>query len=189
MAKAQALPVKNLNVHIKILTQPVNITVANMMQNMNTLFSEANIVVTHTTQNPGQLDLTPDDFAFLNELDVGECDVIPSEEQQDLSRHRGNVPATVVVVFICDTVLGTVAGRPAGLDGCSTHLPGAPMVVIRKLASPYSLAHEIGHILGLIHTNERFRRRLMNPSPRLISPKVKLRPSEITDMRNSPLLT
>ena len=189
MATAQALTVKNLNVHIGILTQPVSLTVADMMQNMNTLFSEANIVVTHTTQNPRQLGLTQDDLEFLNELDVGECAGIPSQEQLDLSRLRGNLPAADVLVFICDTVLGTFGGNPGIFDGCSLHISGAPMAVVRKLASPYSLAHEIGHLLGLSHTNVRFRRRLMNPRPQLILPDVHLKPSEITKMRNSPLLS
>ena len=50
---------------------------------MNTLFAEANIVVQRTQLETQGNGFNVRRLAFLNELDVGECDGIPSEEQHN----------------------------------------------------------------------------------------------------------
>lgn len=184
MAKKQDDQIKQLNLHIKILTRPDN-TVREMLDAMTTVYSQANIVVNlETTQ---QLDVNQNELEFLNEIDVGDCDLVPSDEQIELSRFRDNADNTDVVVYICEVVINI----HGAIDGCSTHPPGSPMAVISSHASIYTMAHEIGHLLGLKHAPEQFKHRLMNPAPPQIPappPPVKLTRFEINKMRISPLL-
>ena len=47
--------------------------------------------------------------------------------------------------------------------GCAAHLPGMPGVVIASAAPGWTLAHEIGHVLGLSHILDN-KRHLMFPN-------------------------
>ena len=71
-------------------------------------------------------------------------------------------------------------------NGCTAHAPGVPACVVARGASQWTLAHEIGHVLGLRHVNNNDRlmtgngtRNITNPPPDLIS-------SEISTMNSSP---
>ena len=183
MAKSQNVPMKTLTLHIKILVSPVGITIRQMMTAMNNLFSQANIFVNLISRE--ELELSDNKSEFFNELDVGSCNVRPTDEQRDLARIRDNIDGAVVVVYICNILIG----ESTIYDGCSTHPAGVPMAVIRRLASPFTLAHEIGHLLGLKHCSERHRDNIMHPDPPLIVPGVWLRDHQIDEMRQSPLLT
>jgi len=164
MANGEHQQTLHLNLHIKILTPPSpppdGNTIANMMAAMNETFSRANVTVNLVTTD--EMDLTRDEFEFFNSLFVGECNVAPSDE--------------------------TVMNDLGALDGCSTHPQGIPMAVIRSSCALYTLAHEIGHLLGLDHSPDQLTHRLMNPAPANIDAPAKLIKSEIKKMRQSGLL-
>jgi|RhiMethySRZTD1v2_1073278.scaffolds.fasta_scaffold07006_3 Predicted Zn-dependent proteases len=186
MANGEHQQTLHLNLHIKILTPPSpppdGNTIANMMAAMNETFSRANVTVNLVTTD--EMDLTRDEFEFFNSLFVGECNVAPSDEQIELSAFRANAAITDVVVYICETVMNDLGA----LDGCSTHPQGIPMAVIRSSCALYTLAHEIGHLLGLDHSPDQLTHRLMNPAPANIDAPAKLIKSEIKKMRQSGLL-
>ena len=55
--------------------------------------------------------------------------------------------ATEIVVFF---ILGNT-GSAGSLNGCATYPPGQPGAVVTQTASQWTLAHEVGHVLGLQH--------------------------------------
>jgi hypothetical protein len=73
------------------------------------------------------------------------------------------------------------------LNGCASHPPGQPGVVITSGASQWTMAHEIGHVLLLTHVSDMDRLMtgagtfgITNPPPDLIA-------SEIATMNSSSL--
>jgi len=72
-----------------------------------------------------------------------------------LSEFRNGVPGKEVVVYICRHLTNANSG-------CATHPETRPMAVITATAPLYTLAHEIGHLLGLEHPKTKSPERLMN---------------------------
>jgi hypothetical protein len=81
----------------------------------------------------------------LEDLDVGRCAYWKvTAEQQELFTHRVGVgPTDICVYFVRTTILAT--------NGCAGHLQGTPSAVVSQSAPLWTLAHEVGHILGLDH--------------------------------------
>jgi hypothetical protein len=82
-------------------------------------------------------------------LFVGRCEAAQlTEAMRGLFAHRrGARPADIVAYFVDSTV------PPS--DGCAAHPHDAPGLVVVRGACKWTLAHELGHVLGLVHTNER----------------------------------
>ena len=172
---------KKLKVHIKIIGRQ-NAPIDNIIAATNEIFAQAKIVVQFKPIE--QLNLSQDDLEFFEPMDVGDCEGAPSDDQIQISEHRNNAGVKDVVVYIC----GTLVGRRA-IGGCSTHPPGAPMVVMASGAPNSMLAHEIGHLLKLEHCGDDVFERLMNSAVFGIPPPLTLTDSEIREMRRSSLLT
>lgn len=88
------------------------------------------------------------DVANYYVVDVGECKGTPTDEQKSLfSKHRFGAASNEVVIY---NALGT---NPAQ-NGCATHPSGQPGAVVAAPASPWTMAHELGHVCGLKHVND-----------------------------------
>lgn len=77
----------------------------------------------------------------------------------------------MVVYFVRSTV--------PPFNGCATHPAGRPGAVVASIASPWTLAHEVGHVLGLRHVNDNNRlmtgggtSNITNLPPDLVAPEV-----------------
>lgn len=178
---------KKLRIHVRRLTDPQKpLTVKKMLQAMQQVYDAARIHVELETNE------TLTHLPELNDLDIGglggthgpAC-VNVTGEQKQLAGFRKNVPNGEIVIYICRSLTNTNAG-------CAAHPDGEPMAAISAVhADAYTMAHEIGHLLGLKHTTVQGKNRLMtdmgtgtltsNPPPVLTS-------SEIKEMRKSPLL-
>jgi hypothetical protein len=80
----------------------------------------------------------------LTDVDVGGCNGAPTSEQTQLFQNRNNVAGNdLVIYFVRSTV--------PPLNGCATHPAGRPGAVVVRTASQWTLAHEVGHVLGLSH--------------------------------------
>lgn len=136
-------PGRGVRVHVKILEAPT-IPVDDMMWNMRELFGPLGIAVELASTE--SLDLPT-----LTDLDVGACDGATTDQTQ-LFANRNNAGATDLVVYFCRSVSNVATGD--SFNGCASFPAGSPGVVVASYASPWTLAHEIGHALGLAHVDD-----------------------------------
>lgn len=137
-------PSDGIRVHVKILDAPT-ISVDDMMWNTREVFGPLGIAVelgsTETLNLP-----------TLTDLDVGTCDGTATTEQTQLFTNRNNAGANDLVIYFCRSVSNAATGNT--LNGCATFPAGSPGAVVASYASPWTLAHEIGHVLGLDHVDD-----------------------------------
>ncbi len=180
-----------VRLHFKILWTP-NITVANMLASMRQVYEPAGIrVELITTENLN--------LPALIDLNVGSCPrgatTATTAGQNQLFGNRNNAGANDIVVYFVRSVLGT----GGTLNGCSAHPPGSPGAVVAQGATTWTMAHEVGHVLGLSHVDDppppnpsappalldrlmtgRGTGNITNPPPDLVA-------NEVTTMRDSGL--
>lgn len=167
-----------IGVHVKVLTDPT-ISIDTMFTSMRKVYETAGIRVNRLTTQT--LDL-PD----LDDCDVGRCTLgSTTQEQDDLFGHRDDVGAGEIVVYFVRSLVPV-------MNGCASHPAGRPGAVVASIASEWTMGHEIGHVLGLLHCDSSgscLLDRLMtgcgtanitNPPPDLIL-------SEVDTMRGSSL--
>lgn len=138
--------------HIKVLTNP-EIPIETMLNRMREVYSTAGIrVVVATREDLTTAVLGDDNFTTLNDLDVGQCQGETTDEQNQIFQNQNNVSEgqrnNEIVVYFVRSVRKTDGGE---LNGCATFPSGKPGAVISFIASPWTLAHEVGHVLGLSH--------------------------------------
>lgn len=139
-----------ITLHIKILTEPV-VPLAQMLSSMRQVYQTAGIAVMVATRQI--LDVAA--LAALNDLDAGGCctGCPTSAEQTALYQHNDNVALNDLVAYFVQTVTQTTPTVQI-LNGCTTVASAA--AAISQGASRWTLAHEMGHALGLSHiTGER----------------------------------
>ncbi|MEP6729436.1 MAG: hypothetical protein ABJE10_02305, partial [bacterium] len=131
-----------IRLHIKVWTTPT-LPIPTMLTNMQDIYGIAGIgVVLGSLENF----VRPSFFVAFNDLDVvANC---PSGqvtfEQTQMFNNRDNVGEfDVVAHFVRSTI--------PSLNGCASHPADVVGVALTKTASPWTLAHEVGHAMGLQH--------------------------------------
>jgi hypothetical protein len=131
--------------HIKVLFDP-DIEIETMLNHMREVYSTAGIRVEVVSRE----NLTGSNFTNLLDLDVQDAQGNiclmgrTSSEQNQLFMNRNKVGDNEIVVYF-------VRSTNPPFNGCASHPDGIPGAVIARIASQWTLAHEVGHVLGLPH--------------------------------------
>ena len=122
------------------------------------------------------------DLPHLIDLEIGACvRGVITDEQRELFSHRNNVNDNDVSVYF-------VRSTNPPSNGCAAHRDGAPSAVVSQLASRWTLAHEVGHVLKLNHTNNNDRLMTSNGTFNITNPPPDLNSPEVIRMRSSSLI-
>jgi len=133
-----------VRVHFKSLQAPT-VPVSTMLLSMRAVYATADIGVIVGSQEA----LSGPNFTLLVDLDVGPCQRgTTSAEQNQLFQNRNNAGANDIVVYFTRSVL---QNNTTTLNGCASFPAGRPGVAVAQVASRWTMAHEVGHALGLNH--------------------------------------
>jgi hypothetical protein len=158
-----------VRLHTKVLTTPTGTAIETMLHNMRDVYAAGRIDVEWVSHENLNL---PD----LLDVDVGDCLIgqDPTDDQIALYANRNHVGANeIAVYFVRNTIPIT--------NGCAAHPFSQPGAIVSSIASQWTLAHEIGHVLALQHaTGAANTDRLMfsqtsaitNPPPDLIASEI-----------------
>lgn len=160
-----------VRLHFKLVAQPdlgVDALVASTAQ----VFAQVGIKVEHASTET--LDLGEE----FEVVEVGSC-IEPTDEQRALFQHRKNVGPRDVVVYVVESL------DPI-LLGCASHPPDRPGVIVAQFADEWTVAHEVGHVLGLNHVSDSNRLMTDNGTIRITNPPPDLVALEASAMLESP---
>jgi hypothetical protein len=131
---------------------------------------------------------------LLSDLDVGvgrtaaspapqPCDSTLTAEQTLLYAHRDGMADTDVAIYLVRSIVPTN-------NGCAAHPEHQPGAAVADIASQWTLAHEVGHVLGLVHVDTnapcRLTRLMTGCGTGLIGGVPTISRFEIDVMRSSP---
>jgi hypothetical protein len=160
-----------VRLHIKILTSP-NVSIANMVASMQQVYERIGIRV-HRVSSENL------NIPALNDLDIGGCTAgSVTSEQTQLFANRNGVGFNDVVVYL---VRSTVPPS----NGCASHPNGRPGAAVAQGATVWTMAHEVVHVLGLVHVNDNNRLMTGNGTAKITNPPPDLIPQEVNTMRAS----
>jgi hypothetical protein len=137
-----------------------------MVQSMQQVYASVGIdVVVASVENLN--------LPLLNDLDVGPCTMGNTTTQQNqLFANRNSAGADDICVYFVRSTIPP-------LNGCAAFPAGQPSAVVTSVASPWTLGHECGHVLGLFHVTDSHRLMygggtwgITNPPPILIQSEV-----------------
>jgi len=132
-----------IRVLLKTLIAP-KIGLNTMIANMRQVYAVASIMVEEGPRE--NLTIALPGGSTQLDFNVGPCTrgQTPTADQRTLFANRNNAgPDDIVIYFVRQTI------RP--LNGCAAFPFGSPGAVVTRNASAWTLAHEVGHVLGLRH--------------------------------------
>jgi hypothetical protein len=109
---------------------------------------------------------------------VGACSESFTSDQRDLFSNRNEVGSNEIVIYFVDQT------RPPN-HGCGSFPPGLPGAIVTKGATRWTLAHEIGHLVGITHVNNNKRLMTGNGTRRIVNPPPNLLKDEVSRIANS----
>lgn len=116
----------------------------------------------------------------FKDIEVASCRKTDlTSEQLALYENRNNAGPNDVVVYI-------VRGTNPILAGCAAHPPGRPGALVAFFANEWTIAHEIGHVLGLRHVDDDDRLMLDDGTFNITNPPPDLVAFEASAMLSSP---
>jgi uncharacterized protein with LGFP repeats len=160
---------ETVRLHVKCLTAPTRFSINQMIANMRLTYATAQVGVKYVSFEVLSL-------PALNDVDVGGCTMgAVTAEQIALFGNRNNAAGNDVVVYF-------VRSTQPPYNGCAAYPPGRPGAVVASGASAWTLAHEVGHVLGLPHVNDNNRLMTGNGTDNITNPPPDLIASESATM-------
>lgn len=168
-------PELRLRLHVRTLAEPLYFSVDEMIEAMRVAYRQARVTVEVASRAKLAL-------PALQDLDIGPCvrGVLTLPQAALFGYRAGMGPADVAVYFVRSTIPRS--------RGCAAHPEHRPGAVVTRLASRWTLAHEVAHVLGLGHTDDRTRLMTSRDTARIVADVPLLTRDEIDIMRASPWL-
>jgi hypothetical protein len=137
-----------MNLHIKVLTSPT-IDLETMIDNARVIYDTIGVsVVVASREELTAAAIGAATFNTLDAMDVAGCDGAgTSADQNTLFAFRNNAAADDLCLYFVTSVTSTTGA----LNGCGSFPANQPGAVVSSGASAWTLAHEVGHVLGLNH--------------------------------------
>jgi len=116
-----------------------------------------------------------------------DCRLSQTTSQQEDLFNQGNYTAIQPLDIVCYFVqtINNVDGLL--LNGCAAHPLFKPRVVLARTATLWTLAHEIGHVLGLAHVSDAANL-MFSPTARITANPPSLTSAQISTLQSSPYL-
>ncbi|HET7697797.1 MAG TPA: hypothetical protein VFK57_18940 [Vicinamibacterales bacterium] len=135
---------RTIRLHLKVFEEPALATIEQMLVNAKALFALHHIDVVEMSRETMAAE-SPDFSRFQTlAIDAG----VPTDAQTDLFNLRGDAEPDDIVIYFVRTLVPAQAG-------CPVHPPDRPgAIVCASLAGEWTLAHQLGHVLGLSHVND-----------------------------------
>jgi len=164
-----------VSLHVRILVEP-DVGVDAMIANTITVYAAVGIIVRIASHQV--LDL-PD----LEDIDAGACVAGGlTGEQEELFSHRDGVGGREIVAYFVRSTLPPY-------NGCAAHPDGSPAFLVTQVGSEWTLAHELGHVLGLAHVADRDRLMTGLGTAGITDPPPDLVPDEVATLAASEFVT
>jgi len=141
---------RQVRLHFKVL-EPPKIKPEDLAANMVKVYGPYGIDV--VVVPPVESLQAIERLKVLNDLWVDRCWLgSPTDDQKELFGHRNGVPVDEICVYFVRSTVDSMAGCASRgkADGFPKERPAA---VVTSDPTPWTLAHECGHVLGLRHVD------------------------------------
>ena len=154
-----------VKLHLKVVAEPT-VPIQTMVECMRAVYEPAGILIDiGSAENLNE--------EHLLDVDVGACtQTTTTPEQEKLFGLRNSAGVQDIVVYFVRSTLPPY-------NGCAAHPSDRPGVIISNYATKWTMAHEVGHVLGLYHVSDARRLMTGNGTANIIEPPPDLIQSEI----------
>jgi hypothetical protein len=144
-----------VRLHLKSLGMP-SVPELTALRNAQSVYGQYEICIEYASGQslPNGVDRNSQCLS-LAAVDVGSCVMSQAmTSQQNTLFNYGSRQGVGLNDILCYWVNRVESGG-SQLAGCASHPLAQPACVVSALSSPWTLGHEVGHVLGLSHTNGR----------------------------------